>query len=280
MAILHQNISYNNSRFPRPKTRITQPNVFPSDLNIDGRGFYTKISFKNYNFLDDVLPDTFSGGLGGTLSGFINGIISFGSNAVKGFGYTPGASSFTPSLEIGDIILPIPKKINDNFTFSWNDQSVLEKVAKLDPTGRVAFGTSAIATSSFMTGVTINPFLFMFFQRPNFKEFVLQWTLTPNTPKESETVNKIVDSLQKASLPTKTGFGFLLKYPHVLEIKLYPQEFGDQMMFKMCAITSVQVDYTGAGSPSFFKGTNLPTVMTLSLSLKEIELWDSSEIEV
>lgn len=286
MAILYQNINNNNARFPQPKTSLPKPNVFPNDLNVGGRNFYTKISFKNYNFLDDVLPTSFSGGFGELISSSvtsaINSAISTGRELAGKFGVKIGSESFTNSTEIGDIILPLPKKINDNTLLSWNDQSVLEKVVNTDVAKSLKFGeiASTISTTSFMSGVTINPFLFMFFQRPNFKEFVLQWTLTPNTPKESETINKIINSLQKASLPTKTGYGFLLKYPHVLQIDMYPEEFGEQMVFKMCAITSVQVDYTGAGSPSFFKDTNMPTVVTLSLSLKEIELWDSTAIEV
>jgi hypothetical protein len=276
MAILQQNINSNNARFPQPRRAGVIPNiVFPNDLMVGDRNFITKISFREYSFRSDILPDLFTGGLGDIVGNAIDGIEKIAVTAAKTFlNIDDIRSAFPPSPEIGDIILPMPKKINDNITLSWNDQSVLEHIPKL---GGVAAG---ISTSSFMTGVTINPFVFMFFQKPNFKEFVLQWTFTPNTPMESETVNIIIERLQKASLPTKVFYGGLLKYPHVLDIEFFPEEFGQQMAFKLCAITSVQVDYSGAGTPSFFKGTNLPTVITLSLSLKEIELWDSTEIGV
>jgi hypothetical protein len=271
MAILQQNINYNNARFPQPRSRLPQTVVFPNDLIIDShRDFYTHLSFKEYNFVDDILPGIFTGGLGGlvgTVASEIKGII----DVTKTFLGTKGFS-FTQSQMIGDVLLPIPKKINDATTLSWNDQSVLEKVA-----GGAA---SAISTSSFMSGVVINPFLFMFFQRPNFKEFVLQWTLTPNTEQESRTAINIINTLKKASLPTKVFYGGLLKYPHVVQVTLFPSVLKEHLTFKLCAITAVQADYTGAGMPSFFKGTNLPTVITLSLSLKEIELWDSTEFEV
>jgi hypothetical protein len=274
MAILQQNINYNNARFPQPKQRILQPIVFPNDLIVDrNRDFYTHISFKEYNFTGDILPGIFPGGLGDLILKGINFVRDFSTKQINSLGIT-----FKPSERIGDVLLPLPKKINDNTVLSWNDQSVLEKLAAVDPTETLKKVSPIIATSSFMSGVTINPFLFMFFQRPNFKEFVLQWTLTPNTVQESRTAISIINKLKKASLPTKTGFGFLLKYPHVVQIELFPNELKQHLTFKLCAITAVQADYTAAGAPSFFKGTKLPTVITLSLSLKEIELWDSSEI--
>jgi hypothetical protein len=274
MAILQQNINYNNARFPQPKRRILQPIVFPNDLIVDrNRDFYTHISFKEYNFTGDILPGIFPGGFGDLIIQGINFVRDFSTKQINSLGIT-----FKPSENIGDVLLPLPKKINDNTVLSWNDQSVLEKVAAVDPTGMIGKTSAVIATSSFMGGVTINPFLFMFFQRPNFKEFVLQWTLTPNTVQESRTAISIINKLKKASLPTKTGFGFLLKYPHIVQIDLFPNELKQHLTFKPCAITAVQADYTASGAPSFFKGTKLPTVITLSLSLKEIELWDSSEI--
>jgi hypothetical protein len=56
---------------------------------------------------------------------------------------------------------------------------------------------------------------------------------------------------------------------------MLPDEMG--MHFKNCAIISVQVDFTGAGAPSFFRGTNRPTVVNLTLQLKEIQLWDQTD---
>jgi len=39
----------------------------------------------------------------------------------------------------------------------------------------------------------------------------------------------------------------------------------------------VQVDYNGSGTPSFFK-SGAPTIINLTLQLKEIQLWTSEEI--
>jgi len=69
--------------------------------------------------------------------------------------------------------------------------------------------------------------------------------------------------------------GLYLKYPDIVRIRMLPDEMG--MQFKNCAIISVQVDFTGAGNPSFFRGTNRPTVINLTLQLKEIQLWDQTD---
>lgn len=48
----------------------------------------------------------------------------------------------------------------------------------------------------------------------------------------------------------------------------------DKYLFKFqpCAIISVAIDHTAGGTPSFFKN-GAPTVVGLSLKLKEIALW-------
>jgi hypothetical protein len=274
MAILYQNINANNARFPTPKQKPIQRNVFPNDLRTNGRDFCMYMQFKEYNFTD-MLPNTVP--FGSQLANILNNNVTpfIQSNLqklAKYFNTDISNLTLTTSQNIGPIVLPLPKSINDITTLNWSDQSVIEKIPVARGVGEF------IATTSFMSGLTINPFLFMFFQRPNFKEFTFKWTLTPNTEAESRTIIKIINSCKKASLPTKTGFGFLLQYPQVVQIDIFPDELKQHMSFKPCAITSVQADYTAAGNPSFFKGTNLPTVISLTLSLKEIELWDSSEI--
>ena len=47
-----------------------------------------------------------------------------------------------------------------------------------------------------MGGYALNPFQFMSFKQPNYKEFSFNWTLTPNSPQESETLKKIINQLK------------------------------------------------------------------------------------
>lgn len=271
MPYIPQSRNTNNARFPTPPQKNIQVNSFPNDLIANGRNLCTVINFVDYLSAANNSVSQIASGLGAIAADAAAGIATLLNipSIVTGYRQT--------SIN-GSIILPIPKKINDATTLTWQEESLLRKATQIPDVGKaIGAAAEAISTTSFMTGMTVNPFLFMFFQRPNFKEFVLQWTLIPYNEKESATIVNIVNACKKASLPTKT-FGFLLQYPMIAQIRILPNDIGGNMKFKPCAIISVQVDYTGAGMPSFFKGTNLPTVVNLTLSLKEIELWDSSEI--
>jgi hypothetical protein len=128
------------------------------------------------------------------------------------------------------------------------------------------------------TGNAVNPFQFMMFKRPGFKEHTLQWSLAPNTQQESDTLKKIINRCKKAALPSPSG-GFapgLVKYPEIAMVSFKPDKYLYKL--KPCAIISVQVDYTGAGMPSFFK-SGAPTIVNLTLQLKELQLWSQDNYQ-
>ena len=64
-------------------------------------------------------------------------------------------------------------------------------------------------------------------------------------------------------------------YPSIALVKLFPD---DKFTFKLrpCAITNVIVDYTAGGGPSFFRDTGAPTVVNLTVVMKEIQIWDKN----
>lgn len=241
------------SNFPRPPGRNSiNSNSFPNDLINGTRDFYTEITFGQYNF-------TMAGGAGA---------LSLG----------------------GSILLPIPKKLNDNEVIIWEEWSGRDTLGQAGATaittlagsmGSVAGGLvagvamSSAPLASIVTGKQVNPFQYMMFSRPGFKEHTLQWSLSPNSPQESETLKSIIKRCKKAALPTPEGFA-LMKYPEIALVKFHPNNY--LYTLKPCAIISVQVDYTGAG-PSFFK-TGAPTVVGLTLQLKEIQLWQSTDADL
>jgi len=242
--------------FPQPPQRGFSNDSFPGDLVSGDRKFYTSISFAKYT--------------GYSLSnGFSN--LSFG----------------------GNIKLPIPRKLNDNEVMIWEEFSGVnaivsgaQGIANYLPgvagnIARVAGGVGAAAvsgfqTSSVFTGQTINPYMFMMFKRPAFKEFTLQWSLAPFSQRESDSLDKIIKKCKRAALPDIGTY--TMEYPEIANIKLYAGQANDKYLFKFkpCAIVSVQVDYTGTGMPAFFK-SGAPTIVNLTLQLKEIELWSKND---
>ena len=275
MALIPLSYYRDNSRFPTPPSTRISIDTFPNDLIQSNRGYYTELTFMKYT-------NGFTGGL-----------------SIQGIG-----GRGKPMTASGGVKLPLPKKINDAQTLSWAEVSSLEtavglasKVAGVagglaglaigrNPISALvgAYGASSVVNTaaqaaanpavSAVSGYAINPFQFMTFKQPNYKEFSFTWSLAPNNPQESRTLQNIITQFKQRSLPTNQGL--YLEYPDILSIRMFPEN-GLGMRFKNCAILSVQVDYTGAGTPSFFRDTQAPTVVNLTLMLKEIQLWDQAD---
>lgn len=245
--------SSRRTNFPTRPEKEVASNFLPEDLLASGRNVYTQIQFVEYSFgLQTMGPSSllFSGG---------------------------GVAKPT-----GGMVLPVPRKINESQTLTWSEDSAtkmgLSLASRIGPGAAVAgnFGSAIL-------GVRVNPYLFMYFQQPNYKEFSFSWTFAPNNARESQSLANIINQFKSNSLP---AFGYLLMdYPNIALIKIHPSDMLGNLKFKPCAVTSVLVDYTGSG-PSFFKNrqgsassSGAPTVVNLTVNFKEIQLWDRREID-
>lgn len=235
------------TNFPTPRTPMYS-DAFPEDLIQNNRNYYTNITIMEYGF------------------------------GQQGWGVGESGSSIG-----GSIKLPIPKRINDVETAVWAEASATQMGSQILSQkfgGMVASALGAAASfggAIAPTGIAANPFQFMMYQRPAYKEYQFSWILTPSSENESSKLNTIINKLKYAALPSQNSFaggigsqGALLSYPSTVQISFNP----DKYLFKLkpCAITSVIVDYTAAGVPSFFKNTHAPTFVSLTLNLKEIQL--------
>jgi len=259
---MYPTISTNRSNFPTAPQKSLNFSSFPNDLVAPGRPYYMEIAFMNYTV------------------------------AMQ---YSRNRNMFTPS---GGIRLPVPRKLNENQVLTWNEASATAAGAGAalailnatepgpgqgrGPVGSIAragqnlVGPDAAGVASALTGLTINPFLYMFFQRPNYKQFSFSWTLAPNTPEESRTLINMINRMKKASLPTVTGFGAVFQYPQIALIKLHPGDLFGHLKIKPCAIESISVDHTATATPAFFNG-GAPVAVNLTINLKEIQLWDQAD---
>lgn len=232
-----------NQRSPnyptRPTRRSGSPLQFPEDIEVASSGIYTQIEFIDYQV-----------GLQGT-----------------------GANK-TPSRGKG-LMLPIPRKINDVTTLSWDDISLRSEIAGLAGGVSTAVQT-ATNIAQVGAGATVNPFLFMMFQKPNYKEYTLSWSLAPRNKRESQVVTNIINSFKSASLPINRGV--YLDWPSIAIIKFHPNDMNNALLMKPAAIQSVSVDYMGAGMPSFFNDdSKAPTVVNLNVHFKEIQFHDKAD---
>jgi hypothetical protein len=152
-------------------------------------------------------------------------------------------------------------------------------------------GQAAAAIAGSLTGATTaemlqlgglaqNPFLTVLFKSPVFKKHQFSWKLAPNNPQESNTIRDIINTFKSNMLPAMApnAGGTLLTYPNIAVISLYPDETF-LYKFKPCVIESMNVNYAVGGQPSFFKGTNAPTIVQIDINLLEIEYWLKEDIE-
>jgi hypothetical protein len=149
-------------------------------------------------------------------------------------------------------------------------------------TGAVASSLTGASTAEMLQlgGLAQNPFLTVLFKSPNFKKHQFSWKLAPNNAQESNTIRDIVNTFKSNMLPAMApnAGGTLLTYPNIAIISLYPDETF-LYKFKPCVIESMDVNYAIGGQPSFFKGTNAPTIVEISINLLEIEYWLKEDYE-
>ena len=217
--------------------------TFPKDLNNGSREFCTKISFVEYN---------------------------------SPLGTSAGGSNISMGKTV---TLPIPRKLNDNEVVLWEEWSGVgtAELAAQNIPGLNRVASAAVAgmqMAGTFTGETVNPFQFMMFKRPMFKEHSLSWTLAPNSQEESDNLRDIIKECKRAALPP-TVTDWMMQYPKLARISFKPS--GYLYEFKPCVIVAVQVDYTAAGQPSFFK-SGAPTIVNLTLQLKEYQLQSAQDI--
>lgn len=146
-------------------------------------------------------------------------------------------------------------------------------------------------------GAAPNPNITVAFKGPMLRTHNLSWTFAPKTPEESRTVQRIIKNIKRRILPDSGGAGdstSLLGYPMMVQPKLFPNvvsidnsndnvEFSQERPlydFKRCVIRNMTVNYAPTGTPTFFRGTNLPIFVQLSLALMEIEYFLKDDIQI
>ncbi|CAB4140754.1 hypothetical protein UFOVP395_89 [uncultured Caudovirales phage] len=212
----------------------------------------------------------------------------------------------------GTVRLPLPDALRDNLSVSYNSPALgpavgaaLDAVAGAPIAGADITGTISNLTSASVNalaqgitggvgnvlnttgaagqaaqaylGLAVNPYQTVLFEKPEFKTHNFSWKIMPKNERESEIARNIFRTFQfHASPGISQGAGVFFSYPSMVVVSLYPRsEF--LYRFKPCVLRSVNINYAAGSNPSFFKRTDAPTAMTISLQLQEIEYWTSND---
>ena len=132
------------------------------------------------------------------------------------------------------------------------------------------------SAASQLLGIGINPYITVMFKNPEYKEHAFDWRFVPRNAAESQLLVKIIKQFKRSMLPGVNSLtpntNLLFDYPDVLAISINPDN-EYMYKFKTCVLKSLVVNYTPASTPAFFKDTNAPAAITMSMQIGEIEYW-------
>jgi len=145
-----------------------------------------------------------------------------------------------------------------------------------------------------LRGVILNPNVELLFGGIDLRNFQLRFKLVPRNKTEAGSIKEIINQFRKAMLPSfgngsdiallgignKNDANNFIKVPSVCKVNFMRggSPNTDVPQYKMCAITSVDINYTPDGTYATY-GDGSMVAIELSLSFQETKLIFSSEVE-
>jgi len=118
------------------------------------------------------------------------------------------------------------------------------------------------------SGSVINPNMELLFKGPALRNFGFQFKFTPRFQKEAETVRTIIKAFKRNMAPKGSG-GAFLKTPNIFEIQYEGKARNYLNRIKLCALTNVQMNYTGDGTWATYNDGS-PISMNMTLAFREL----------
>lgn len=123
-------------------------------------------------------------------------------------------------------------------------------------------------------GAIINQNLELLFNSVSLRPFSFTWDVTPRDEKESGVVKEIIYNLKKSQAAKRTTEFAFLSSPDVFRLSYRKggEVHGYLNRFKICAMTSLGVNYTGSGAyATYGDQSGTPVHMKLNLAFTELE---------
>lgn len=126
-------------------------------------------------------------------------------------------------------------------------------------------------------GAIMNPFQALTFDGVEMKTYLWNWTFSPKSISETETLKSIIRTIKyhihpyykELDVGVKARGRAFLSYPSVC----VPLITGvETLVMKPCMISQFQVDYAAGGELAFLQG-GAPAVVRISMTLTEMQIW-------
>jgi hypothetical protein len=128
----------------------------------------------------------------------------------------------------------------------------------------------------------MNPRMEMLFNGIQFKSYSFDFSLIPKSKKDSDDIQKVIEEIQKASVPSLMGEKMFMQYPETWFITFMSGEGnGNKYLMKIneCCCTGVRVNYTPNGESYNIHDENAPVAIELSLNFTEVFIPTKETIE-
>ena len=179
------------------------------------------------------------------------------------------------------------QSLKEDFQRSGSDPNVINTGTILSGVlARSALGTIGINVDldqfiTRQTGAAINPNLELLFGGPQLRTFNFAFNFAPNSTNEAKMVRKIQRWFKQGMLPSRkratasAESSLFLASPNVFRIayKNHNRRIKGLNMFKICALTSVQIDFTPDGVFNAYEDSDavsMPVRSTMGLSFTEL----------
>jgi hypothetical protein len=133
-------------------------------------------------------------------------------------------------------------------------------------------GDTGASAAQLGFGAVNNPNLALLFKGVGLRTHQFTWELIASNKTESETIKAIGKTLKKFALPSReSGVNFALTYPYVAFPAIVGPMKNEMITFSEwgCFIEDVELDYSGHGHPAYFKETNDPVMVRLTVKMTE-----------
>ena len=147
-----------------------------------------------------------------------------------------------------------------------------------------------------ISGAILNPNTELLFGGVDMRNFQLNFKLVPRSQSEADDINNIIKTFKKAMLPSKNASGAkiigdiafknnkvgFIGVPKVCNVTFMhgPEEHKHLPKYKMCAITSVDVNYTPDGQyATYVNSQGQPVAIGLALNFQETKICFAEDID-
>jgi len=210
----------------------------------------------------------------------------------------PKVGALGDAVWMDEMWLPLPNDISEGLGHNWSENgkgtldtitngiagifSAFKGTNNLDSLSGIGdtFGKSAMSTitdlsdvASKVTGtqaLTYNENKLLQYTDTDFRSITLKWKLVPNNQRENLVLQEIITKLKAYSSPQAVAGKILLRAPFFCRLMFFNPTLNDALQFDECVMTSIDVNYSGAGTMETFKD-HMPKVMDLSITFKDRE---------